>query len=198
MQAQRVITGFATRPRPAEVVNGDAWTIEWHEDACRIAVIDGLGHGSPAAEASAAAIQALRARPSLGPVDAVQACHVALSGTRGAVAGIAAIDASLARLTYAGAGNIDVRICQAGREQRLASQRGTVGAVLPRLRAVEVALEAEWTLILHTDGVSDRFSLNDLPDVMTGDPQALAEAILLRWGRQTDDALVVVARPRSA
>ena len=50
----------ATRPHPHETLSGDLWTVQWAADgACRLAVIDGLGHGPAAHEAASAAVRAL-------------------------------------------------------------------------------------------------------------------------------------------
>jgi len=51
-----ILIGIAERPYPGETVSGDAYAVHWVGDACRIAVIDGLGHGPEAAKASASAI----------------------------------------------------------------------------------------------------------------------------------------------
>jgi hypothetical protein len=47
------------------------------------------------------------------------------------------------------------------------------------------------TLVMATDGVRSGFAA-DLP--LHGSPQALADEILARDGKRTDDALVLVAR----
>jgi hypothetical protein len=70
--------------------------------------------------------------------------------------------------------------------------RGIVGATLPTLRSFEEALPLGWILFVHTDGIKDRFDPEELPDFDRADPQQLADAILARWGRATDDATIVV------
>jgi serine phosphatase RsbU (regulator of sigma subunit) len=194
--AAAVRIGAASRPYPGEEVNGDGWAVGWDGDACRIAVVDGLGHGPAAAVAARAALAALAARPALGPADAVRACHAALAGTRGAAVAVARIEPAGRRLTFAGVGNVEGRLWPvgpAGRAERPIAYRGIVGAALPTVRAFEFALGAGWLLVLHTDGVSARFELDQVPEGARGHPQALAEAVLARWGRSTDDATVVAA-----
>ena len=73
-----------------------------------------------------------------------------------------------------------------------------LGAAFPHARAFDYDLAGDWWLVVYTDGVSSRFELNDLPVFRAGEPQALADAVLAGWGRQTDDATVVVVRPRLA
>jgi hypothetical protein len=176
------------------VANGDAWLVSWHEGACRVAVIDGLGHGPAAAAAAAAAVGALREAPHLDPVAALLACDRALAGTRGAAISVAWLGPSR-RLVYAGVGNVEARLWQPDREQRPVARRGIVGAAAPRGRPSEFALGAEWWLVVHTDGVSARFRLGELPEFGRRDPQGLADALVARWGRQADDATAVVVRP---
>jgi hypothetical protein len=191
-----VRVGAASRPRPGETANGDDWAAGWDGAACRITVVDGLGHGPAAAAAARAALAALAAHPALGPADAVRACHAALAGTRGAALAVARIEPAARRLTFAGVGNVEGRLWPAGpagRAERPIVYRGIAGAALPSVRAFEFALEAGWLLVLHTDGVSARFDIDQVPPDARSDPQALAEAVLARWGRPTDDATVVAA-----
>lgn len=199
MAHDRLLIAAALRPHPTETVSGDAWTIDWQANGCRIAVIDGLGHGPGAALAALRAREVLAAVPVLGPAEAIRVCHEALHDTRGAVIGIVAIDFSTGRLSYAGIGNIEGRIISATRSERLLSARGIVGAMLPTIRPVEFALPEEWTLVIHSDGVSERLDPDQIERFGTLDVQSIADVILARWGRATDDASVVVVRsPRPA
>jgi negative regulator of sigma-B (phosphoserine phosphatase) len=189
-----VVFGIAGRAYPGESVSGDDWQIDRHGDDYRLALIDGLGHGDAAAAAAAAAKSLLAQNPELGAADALRACHAALTSTRGAAMWVASIRPTAGTLTYAGVGNVDARLWQEGRQRRLVAQRGIVGAALPTVRAFEVTLRRGWVLLVHTDGVREHFDTDILPELLSRDPQAIADGILLAWGRATDDALVVVAR----
>jgi hypothetical protein len=188
-----VVVAAAGRPRPGEAISGDAWAVDWHGGVCRIAVVDGLGHGPEAAAAAQAALKALQAQPDLDPAEALRLCHRALAGTRGAAISVAAIDLVAARLTYAGVGNIEAHLRQRGQRQRPIAYRGIVGYALPTIRPAEFTLEADWLLVMHTDGVSARLDLDCLVEFTDRQPQALADAALRRVRQQTDDATVVVA-----
>jgi serine phosphatase RsbU (regulator of sigma subunit) len=187
--------GIAARPYPGETVSGDGWSIERHGNTCRIALIDGLGHGPAAAAATTRATEELRARPALSPADALMLCHAALRGLRGAAISVARLDLGASRLTYAGIGNVEARLLQGAEESRLISYRGIVGSSIPTIRSFELALGTEWLLLLHTDGVRNRFDLRELMEQPRGEPQAIADAVLQQWGRQTDDATVIAMRP---
>jgi serine phosphatase RsbU (regulator of sigma subunit) len=189
-----VAVAVAARPYPGETVSGDAWQVDWHGSVCRIALVDGLGHGPQAATAALAAVAALAAEPALNPVDAVHSCHAALADTRGAALLVASIDLSRAQLIVAGAGNVEARLYQDGGAKHLMTDRGIVGSVLPRVRPVEMTLAPEWHLVMHTDGIKRRFDAQPLL-ATTPDGDGLAQAVLAGWARATDDATVLVAQP---
>src|SRR5438445_13137077 len=87
-------------------------------------------------------------------------------------------------LIYADAGR---RRCR----ERLVTRGGMVGSELPPLRAEVVAVAPGDTLILATDGIQSGFA-DEL--IVEAPPQQLADQILTRSGKRTDDALVLVAR----
>jgi serine phosphatase RsbU (regulator of sigma subunit) len=195
MASSGLAVGAASRPRPGEIANGDAWAVNRHGDTWRLAVVDGLGHGPGAAAAAEAAVRALAARPELGPIPALEACQAALRGTRGAAVSIARIDATLGRLAYAGVGNVEARLWQQDGVHRLVTYRGIVGGPSWRVRAFEYELGPAWVLVLHTDGVRARFGDAEVAAGRETHPEALATTLLDGWARPTDDATVVVARP---
>ena len=194
MGERPIAIAVAARPYPGETASGDAWQVDWDGEVCRIAVIDGLGHGPQAAAAAMAAVAALAAEPTLNPLDAVHCCHDALKGTRGAALLVASIDLARAQLTVAGAGNVEGRLYQDGVAKHLVTDRGIVGSVLPRVRPVELELAPDWLILICTDGVKQRFDEQSLLDATLGGNE-LAQAVLDGWGRATDDATVLVARP---
>ncbi|HXT36990.1 MAG TPA: hypothetical protein VN837_15550, partial [Chloroflexota bacterium] len=81
--------------------------------------------------------------------------------------------------------------------QRLIAYRGIAGVTLPIVRSFVVPLEGAWLLLLHTDGVSARFAVESLPEFTDQAPESLVAAVLAAWGREIDDATVVVTRSRS-
>src|SRR5207245_2919075 len=74
---------------------------------------------------------------------------------------------------------------------RLLERVGVVGVRLPALLASSVAVPGAGLLIFATDGIATGFD-RDI-DHRTG-PQPLADQILARHSKGTDDALVLVAR----
>ena len=194
MAPRAVEIAVATRPYPGESANGDACQVDWYGKYCRIAVIDGLGHGPAAADAAAAACQILAAHPELAPEPALRACHATLVRTRGAAMAVARIDLSVHELIYAGVGNVEGSLWQTERSERLVAYRGIVGATFPRVRAFSFELGRQWLLLMHTDGIRTHRQEPLLEQPMP-DLERAAESILDRFGRSTDDATVLLARP---
>jgi len=184
--------GAASRPLPGETANGDGWRVDWVGSTCRIAVIDGLGHGPEAALATSVALAELERYPDLAPVPALHRCHEALRGTRGAVISIAAIDCNQPQLIYAGVGNVEARLWHPEQEQRPTAYRGIVGSALRTLRPFDYSLGDGWLLFMYSDGIHDRFQVADLLATYGRQPQALADALLAQSARQTDDATILV------
>jgi negative regulator of sigma-B (phosphoserine phosphatase) len=77
-----------------------------------------------------------------------------------------------------------------GREYVLL-QGGVVGLQLPPVRELVLPVAAGDTLVLATDGVRGGFAEGLTAD---GTPQQLADRVLARDFKGTDDALVLVAR----
>ncbi|HET7543132.1 MAG TPA: phosphoserine phosphatase, partial [Polyangiaceae bacterium] len=87
-------TAHLSFPKLGERVNGDAVLVR--RDATRertlLAVVDGLGHGPGAAEASARAVKELETSSlSASVLELMTSVHQALRGTRGAVGTICLI-----------------------------------------------------------------------------------------------------------
>jgi serine phosphatase RsbU (regulator of sigma subunit) len=156
---------------------------------------DGLGHGPLAARA---AQEAVRVFGSLGPVSAtgvLEALHRALNHTRGAALAVAELDADCARVRYAGLGNISGTIVTGdGSRRGLVSLPGIVGHQKRQIREYEYPLEHGAVLVMHSDGLVDRWNPADFPGLFTHSPQVIAAALLRDAGTRRDDAGVLVAR----
>ena len=110
--------------------------------------------------------------------------------------GLARFDASDDTVTWLGVGNVAGCLLRGGtppnhRCESLLVRSGIVGGDLPPLSATVLAVAPGDTLALATDGIDGDFA--DQLDSRSP-PQLLADRILARHGRETDDALVLVAR----
>lgn len=186
------------RPFPGEDVSGDRHVAASAAQGIAIAVIDGLGHGPEAAHAASLAADVVEGHSDAQPEELIRRCHEALQGTRGAVITIASIDAAAGELVWLGVGNVQATVLQReladGRGREWVPLRGgVVGYVLPALRSGRVPLQRDDVLVLATDGVRPVFGGWPAPNQA---PAAVAERILDEQGRDSDDALVLVARYR--
>jgi serine phosphatase RsbU (regulator of sigma subunit) len=160
-----------------------------------VAVMDGLGHGPEAALATRVARGALEAYAHEPIAEVVRRCHDALRGTRGVVMSLAVLDASTSTLTWMGVGNVEGALLRANASaasnEAISTTGGVLGYRLPSLRSASLPVAPGDTLLMATDGIRDGF-LEGID--LTRPPQEVAETILARSCRGSDDALVFVAR----
>ncbi len=196
----------AARAMPGEMRSGDLHVVAPFDDGVLVGVIDGLGHGDEAADAAACAADVLRGHPSEPLLPLMRRCHEALRMTRGAAISLACFAPSRAtgaaganggavgRMSWIGVGNVEGSIFRSAvpaRESMLL-RGGVVGYRLPELRMAEVRVARGDTLVLATDGIDEaHLDLVKMPD----DPSAIVRNVLAH-ARDTDDALVLVARYR--
>jgi negative regulator of sigma-B (phosphoserine phosphatase) len=184
--------GIAQMSKAGFDVSGDSYVVEHYPQGVLAAVIDGLGHGDKACVAAQAAVESLKRHPQDIPLTLMQRCHLALSGTRGAVISIASI--AHGKLTWLGVGNVEGVLLHADTKtprERLLLRGGVVGYRMPTLRTATLPINRGDTLIFATDGIRSAF-LDKLP--VNQSPQQIADHILAEHNRQTDDALALVVR----
>src|SRR5205085_7906358 len=87
--------GVWSRPHPDEIDNGDAYLVRRRGRQMLCAVVDGLGHGRGAHEASCVALEVLNGWRGEALDQLFQAAHAALRSTRGAVLGAVVVDRSV-------------------------------------------------------------------------------------------------------
>jgi len=187
----------AARPIPGEHVSGDLHVTVPGERLV-MAVIDGLGHGPDAARAAGRAAEVVEAHPGERPDALLRRCHDELRSTRGAAITIASIDETGGEMTWVGVGNVQAALLQArpapgSAREWVPLRGGVVGYLLPVLRPGTIRLERDDVLVLATDGVRPVFGEWPGPGEP---PESVAARILTEQGRDTDDALVLVARYR--
>ncbi|HJQ67719.1 MAG TPA: ATP-binding protein [Blastocatellia bacterium] len=186
--------GAFTRPQVGQESNGDGYVIKSSEDRHLVAIIDGLGHGEGARDATAAAIEVIEESWE-APVEVIlRAAHEALRPTRGAVMGLAAIDYANRTVEYTGIGNTDFRVLGGAKPLRFISLNGTLGSRLERVKVFKEQLPRSATMVLTTDGVSDRWDPENYPGLIGLDPQLFCGVIMRDYGRTNDDATILCGR----
>jgi phosphoserine phosphatase RsbX len=157
-------------------------------------LIDGLGHGAPAADAAELAAATVDEYAEAPPQELLDRCHAALKDTRGVVMTCAWFDVSAARMTWTGVGNVDARLWHpsaGGRHDVALVFGGVLGYQMPRVRPNTLSLAPGDLLVMVTDGIDGSF-----PAALDGGggAQAIAERIFAAHGKPTDDALALVVR----
>ncbi|MFF5227847.1 SpoIIE family protein phosphatase [Dactylosporangium sp. NPDC000521] len=189
-----VVAGL-TRPITGETLCGDRWAARVRGDALLVLVADGLGHGALAATAASAAVDAFLAADDLdAPAAIVGHLHRVISHTRGAAVSVARVEGGTVR--FAGLGNVaGVIASPAGERRGMVSMPGIVGHQSRGVREFTYDLPPEAVVVLHSDGVSDRWNLRDYPGLSRQDPLLIAGTLLRDAGVRRDDACVAAVRP---
>ncbi len=188
--------GVASRPIAGEAVSGDLHLVKPMKHGVLLAAIDGVGHGAEATAAARLAAGVLEKHSHESVISLVKRCHDALARTRGVVMTLGSLNALDDTLTWLGVGNVEGLLLRADSRAGQPSEHvllrsGLVGYQLPALQASVLPLAPGDLLLLATDGIRDDFML-ETPS--TAAPTDLAECILRRHFKGTDDALVLVAR----
>jgi hypothetical protein len=151
--------------------------------------------GAAAAHAAAIAVATLE-RHAHEPVTAlVERCHERLRATRGVVMSLGALSAREHTLTWLGVGNVDGVLLRAEPAAQPALEwvplrGGVVGDRLAPPHASTIPITRGDTLVFATDGFDDFVQSLTTDDAA----QRVADRLLARHARGTDDALVLVAR----
>lgn len=183
------------RPITGEKVAGDACAVRHTASGPLLLVSDGLGHGPLAAAASAAAVEAFHGAPDGSPSMVVEHLHRRMSHTRGAAIGVAALDRHAGTVRYAGLGNIAGHVVRPGERRQMVSLPGIAGHQRRSVREFSYALPPDAAVVLHSDGLVDRWTIDDYPGLLHRGAIVVAATLLRDAGTRNDDASVLVATP---
>ena len=184
---------------PGQDECGDRQTVVSMPYSAVAAVIDGVGHGSEAAEAAERAVAEVRGSQDGGNlIELLKRCHTSLTGSRGAVMNLVSFDQKQGTLSWLGIGNVEGRLLLRNKDkdsgyvrQHLLLRPGVVGQRLPSLQVAVSRVQPGDMVIFATDGVAPDFADNIKIDSPVGD---IANGIISRYCKKTDDALALVIR----
>ena len=188
---KRMRVGVACRPVKNRELSGDAYLFLEREAQTLLAVIDGLGHGAEANKASQKAREYVKDHADEDLEEIVRGCDRHIRQTRGVSIGLVRIDRKTNRFSCCGVGNIETRILSK-RSRHPLSMAGIVGYNLRKIRKFEYPYEPAGVVLLYSDGISSRFDPSKYPQLRR-DPQRAAEQIIEEWGKETDDATILIA-----
>jgi len=174
-------------------VNGDAVVVRDEGSTALLSVVDALGHGVKAADVARRATEELLAVPlSQGPLFIIDRLHEKLRRSRGAAALICIVkrdpSGNAVGIETCSVGNVAMR-CQSSKPPFMLTP-GVIGARVRAPRVLEGSLVEGDRIVLFSDGISPRFSLDDFR-VMS--PFEVCQAIIGQHRRHQDDATVLVA-----
>ncbi|MBN2246778.1 MAG: SpoIIE family protein phosphatase [Candidatus Aminicenantes bacterium] len=190
---KNITIGAASRPKPGEKINGDSYFIRHlSSQATLAAVVDGLGHGIDAHEASRLAVRSLDAKADLPLPEIIAYTHKTLIGTRGATVGAALIQSDLNKVSFVGMGNIEARIVTPQKKHALISLGGIVGLKIRTPKVYEYIYDQDNFLVLYSDGINSGWQ-NGVEE-WGKHPQKIAEYILKNYSRDHDDATILIIK----
>lgn len=193
-QVPPLAIGAATRPKPGRTQNGDAFLIEHGAGQSLVGIIDGLGHGREAHRASSEAQQHVRSHSSQPLSDLFAGVGRVCRGNRGVVMLLARFNWDAAEVTLGSVGNITLRVCHSTESRHLVSKRGVLGANAPSPKIAAWEWEPSSVMVLHSDGLTSRWSCDDV-SLRDGRPVTVtANALLRSLSSADDDATVLVIR----
>ncbi|MGW3502900.1 ATP-binding SpoIIE family protein phosphatase, partial [Streptomyces globisporus] len=205
------VSSGLTRPISGETSCGDAWAVKVDkgggpgdateprsasasEPAVLVMLCDGLGHGPLAARAADAAVTEFRRSTDRHPEGLLRRIHAALRGTRGGAVAVARIEPARERVLYCGIGNVSGVLLGLGSRKGLLSAPGIVGQQMRSLRTFELPLPPGGALVMHSDGLTDRWKADELPGLLRHTPAVIAGQLLREAGVRHDDAGIVVVK----
>ena len=180
------------RPLPGQTSSGDRGLVIELERGAVAAVIDGLGHGPEADAASGIAAEVIARMAGQPIAEIVRACHEACRQTRGVVLSLARFD-DQGSMSWLGVGNVEAVLVRAGLDnaEAIPARGGTVGYMLPPLNPRTLDVAVGDTLVFASDGIKHGFKQEILA---ARSPKEIADQVVARWAKDTDDACAVVAR----
>jgi anti-sigma regulatory factor (Ser/Thr protein kinase) len=181
-----------SRPMAGEQACGDSYASREIAGRHQVLVCDGLGHGPLAGVAAQATVAGFLAAPAEGPKALLDRLHAAIQHTRGVVVGVAELGDG--RVCFAGVGNISATIVDAHQRRAMVSFPGILGHRRREIRELEYPLPVGALVVLHSDGLTEKWELSAYPGLVHRSPVVIAATLLRDAGRRRDDAAVLVAK----
>jgi phosphoserine phosphatase RsbX len=182
----KLVSAYQSLPKIGEKANGDQVLVRQEDGRVLLAVIDGLGHGPGAEQASQLATQALAAVSlSDSLLKIMEIMDAKLVGSRGAAGSVVLFREGKSEACVVG--NVEVRSSEL--RFPLVFSAGILGGRVRKFHTCCCPLKPA-RVVLFSDGVSSRTPFDDLRNL---DPVAVCDAVMRSYRRKEDDATVLVA-----
>ncbi len=190
----QLIFGVATHARRHEVQNGDAFVVRRWAGGALTGVVDGLGHGEHAERAAQAARAYLEDHFDQPIKRLFEGVALVCRRTRGVVMALARFDLKARTVDIGSVGNVEVRFLGGAPGRNIVVRRGILGVNAPNPVVTSHAWTEDMTLVIHSDGLHSHWSADGLSRIRWAAPPDAAHALLEEYGKDDDDATVVVVR----
>lgn len=199
LAAGEIEVGGVCRPKRGETQCGDGWAVRrFRHGSALLLVIDGVGHGPAADEATQRALDVLAGFRRTEAGHLMAELHSELAGTRGAAGLAISVDPVASELRCCGIGNVSGVAILDGERRGLVSLNGTLGHGEVTLQEFVYPWPEGSSIIVHTDGLSSRWDLTDYPGLRLRHPSLIAGVLYRDHAYDHDDATVVaIRRPRT-
>lgn len=179
--------------RALEWVNGDTAFISVGKGQVFVGIVDGAGHGPEAHKIAQASRDFLEKNKDEKLTSLMNELHENLLGTRGGVAIIGKLDNETLQFHYVGIGNIFLRKFGNPSEQAV-TQDGVIGYHIRTPKEKRMQISGGDVLVMHTDGITSYFDVNDYPEILSDDAKTIANNLINKFGKINDDATCIVIR----
>jgi len=157
--------GISAMILPGQSESGDLYIVKETEKQVLIGVVDGLGHGSEAANAAKLAVSVLNNYAHESVIALTKFCHDKLKSTRGVVMALVTINPADETLTWLSIGNVEGMLLRSDPHltpsnpvyESIITRPGVVGYRLPTLYASVISITKGDLIILSTDGINDDY-----------------------------------------
>ncbi len=191
---RQLVFGVATRARRNELQNGDAFVVRRWSDGALAGVIDGLGHGEHAERAAHVARAYVEDHYDQPVSRLFEGVGLACRHTRGVVMALARFDLAAAAVDIGSVGNVEVRFLGGRQTRDVIVRRGILGVNAPNPAVTSHAWTDATTLVLHSDGLHTHWNAEQIDRIRRTTPSDAAQSLLEVFGKNDDDATVVVVR----
>jgi serine phosphatase RsbU (regulator of sigma subunit) len=184
--------GSYSRPFFGERANGDGVFAHQSDSRALFAIIDGLGHGEPAAAMTRRIITALRPLAEKDPQRIIERLNEQCGGDLGAVIGVLEIDTSSGESVFAGVGDTTTYIFSTS-EKKLVSGAGILGHQYRPGPAQRIRVRPGDLVMMHSDGVS-RVRFEEVRKFARLSPPVVAKKTVVHFGTDYADATCLVIK----
>jgi anti-sigma regulatory factor (Ser/Thr protein kinase) len=187
--------GVVSLPLADHPVCGDGWGLAGDRGEAVLMVVDGLGHGLPAADVARQAEHLFHTAVIATPLGLIETIGAGLAGSRGAVGLVLRVVPARGIVCAAGIGNITGRILDGGGNgKRLVSYPGILGRRTRHCQQLDMPWGADSLAVVHSDGLSQKWSEADYPGLWVRHPALIAGVLYRDHATGNDDTTVAVLR----